>query len=143
MMSGDNLRASECFLSSMEPLEPDSENWALGAIRAYVARRSSGPCGSNNLFCGCPRCAALPEKAAWMASPEAVVATAERVVAAIPEEPTAWDMHGMAHCGTDWSTASKSFVKAAKLSVESGDVEGKARFSNAARRCLEHLRDNS
>ena len=142
-MSGDFLRASEFFLYAMERCEPDSEGWANGALGAWNGRRNAAACGSRHLFCDCQRCAALPEKPAWMASPEALVVTAERVVAARPEAPTAWEMHGVAHWGTDWSMASKSFMKAAKLSGESGDVESKARYSKAARRCLEQLRANS
>ena len=155
MMSGDNLCASECFLSSMERCEPDSEaeGWASSAFLAWEARRDATPCGSRDIFCDCQRCAALPEKAAWMRSRQALVATAERVVAAMPEEATAWEMHGtrpMRHGGTDWSTASKSFMRAAKFSGESGDailpwcMEGKARLSEVApAQCLEHLRENS
>jgi hypothetical protein len=101
LMSGDHLRASECFLSAMERCEPDSESWACdpSVIQAHSARRTAAPCGFNNIFCDCQRCAVLPEKPAWIASPEAVVATADRVVvvAVIPEEPTACEMHGNAH----------------------------------------------
>ena len=142
-MSGDHLRASECYLSAMARCEPDCKNWASSAVFAWEARGHAAPCGSFNLSCGCQRCAALPEKAAWMRSRQALVATAERVVAAKPEDPVAWEMHGAAHWGTDWSTASKSCMKAAKLFGECGDVGNKARLSKNARLCLEHLRENS
>ena len=70
----------------MERDPPDSEPWAQAVGEAWDSRRRAAPCGSTDIFCGCERCAALPEKPAWMASPEALVAMAERLVAAAPED---------------------------------------------------------
>ena len=82
-----------------------------------------------NIFCNCERCAALPALPAWMATPQAVLAMAERVVAAWPGDAEAWTMHAFAHCYTeDWSTALKSFAKAARLHGEKGDEPGKAKL---------------
>jgi hypothetical protein len=62
-----------------------------------------------------------------MASPEALVATAERVVAALPEEAMSWRMHASAHSEMkSWPAASKSFAKAARLSGDEGDESSKA-----------------
>jgi hypothetical protein len=52
-------------------------------------------------------------------------------------------MHGVAHWGTDWSTASKSFMKGAKLYGDNGNVESKTRLLKCARQCLEQLRGKS
>ena len=70
--SEDDLRASECFLSAMERREPDSRPWAQAVREAWDTRWRAAPCGTKYPFCDCERCAALPEKPAWMASPQAV-----------------------------------------------------------------------
>ena len=82
--SGDYLRASECFFCAMERGEPGSKPWAQAVFYAWNARLRAAPCGTPNLFCDCERCAALPEPRAWMASPQALVAMADRVVAVRP-----------------------------------------------------------
>lgn len=139
--SRDNLRASECYLSAMERLQPDSKNWAMAVFGAWDARRLAAPCGANTTFCDCERCAALPKKPAWMRSPEALLAMAERVVTANPESANAWNMHASAHVDIgDCSTASKSYMKAGKLFGDGGDAERKADSLDRARACLEYLR---
>ena len=90
------------------------------------------------MFCDCKLCAAMPETPAWMRSPEALLAMAERVVAAVPGEAKSWKMHGAAYVGIgDNSTASKSYMKAAKLE---GDDERKQIALKNARRCIARLR---
>ena len=87
------------------------------------------------------RCAAPPEKPAWMSSPQAVVVTAERVVAAWPEDGCSWMMHADAHNGIgDWSTASKSWMKAGKFYGKEGEAERKAKALRYAGKALEKLR---
>ena len=94
------------------------------------------PCGTQDVFCDCERCVALPEKPTWMASPEAAVAMAERVVAARREDARTWQMHASAHDDNeDWSTASKSFTKAAKLYGDGGDAVSNATMLENAKRC--------
>ena len=136
----DDLRASERYLSAMEREEPDSSAWKRAVVQAWDARRLAAPCGSRSLFCECERCAALPEKPAWMRSPQAVAAMAERVVAAWPEDASAWCMHGKAHWGIDWSVASKGYMKAGKMFGEQGHATHKAECLQQARVCLEQLR---
>jgi tetratricopeptide (TPR) repeat protein len=136
----DDLRASERYLSAMEREEPDSSAWKRAVVQAWDARRLAAPCGSRSLFCECERCAALPEKPAWMSSPQAVAAMAERVVAALPEETGAWRMHGYTHWRFDWSVAAKSCMKAGKMFGEQGHATHKAECLQNARTCLEHLR---
>lgn len=113
--SGDDLRACECFNSAAERWEPESEDWAVAMAQALGARCPAAPCGTNYIFCDCERCVALPEKLAWMRSPQSVVAMAERAVAAAPDNKMTWRMLAFAHWGFDWSTASKHFTKAGKL----------------------------
>ena len=114
----DFLRASECFFSATERIRPDTGDWAMGAVNAWDARKRAAPCGSLDVFCECERCAALPEKPECMRTPEALLAMAERVAAAWPEEPQAWRMHARAHEDTgDWSTAGKAYMKAAERSI--------------------------
>ena len=98
---------------------------------AWETRRRAAPCGSHDLFCDCERCAALPEKPAWMRTPQALLAMAERVVVAGSEDALAlsWEMHGFAHkkMGAHLA-ASKSYTKAAKHLGDEGNVENKARM---------------
>jgi hypothetical protein len=82
--SGDKLRASECYYSAIERDVPDTRPWAQAVFYAWDKRSRGAPCGSDDIFCGCERCAALPEPRAWMASPQALVAMADRVVAVRP-----------------------------------------------------------
>ena len=125
--SGDDLRASECCYSVMKRNVPDSRPWAHAAFYAWDSRRRAAPCGTHNIFCGCVRCAALPEPPAWMATPEALVAMAERVVAAAPGDAMAWTMHAYAHRHMQsWPTALKSSAKAAKLFGDGGNELNKA-----------------
>jgi hypothetical protein len=61
-----------------------------------------------------------------MATPQALLAMAERVVAARPGDATAGKMHAFAHWDTkSWPTASKSSAKAARLFGDEGDEPGK------------------
>ena len=125
--SGDHLRASVCCYSAIERAEPDSEDWAQAVFYAWESRRCAAPCRSLAIFCGCERCAALPAKPAWMATPEALLAMSERVVAAAPGKGKHWKMHASAHWHTkSWPTASKSYAKAARLFGDQGNESGKA-----------------
>jgi hypothetical protein len=58
-VSGDSLRASECYISAVERTEPDSEDWAQAVVHAWDTRQFAARCGYLNIFCGCERCAAL------------------------------------------------------------------------------------
>ena len=79
-----------------------------------------------------------------MASPEALVAMAERVVAARPEEAISWRMHSNAHWDiADWSTASKSYTKAARLYGNKGDADAKSVMLRNAQRCREYAESDA
>ena len=133
--SGDYLRASECYLSVMERDAPDSEPWAQAVFYAWDQRSRAAPCGSNYAMCGSECCAALPAKPAWMASPQALVAMAERVVAARPGNAMSWDMHASAHRNIQsWPTTSKSYAKAARLYGDDGDEPNKVEMLGIAAR---------
>jgi cytochrome c-type biogenesis protein CcmH/NrfG len=74
-----------------------------------------------------------------MATRQALVATAERVVAAWPGDAESWRMHATANWYTeDWSTASKSFAKAARLFGDEGNEVGKAAMLEYTELCREH-----
>ena len=133
---GDYLRASECYLAAMERDTPDSEGWAYSTRQAWDTRRRAQPCNSDDLFCGCKRCAALPEKPEWMSSPQTVAPIAERVVAAQPQDAAAWWMHAKVnHEIRDWCTASKSYMKAGKLFGDRGQPEEREECLRAAKEC--------
>ena len=118
--------------------EPDSGLWAQVVHHAWDARRRAAPCGSYNLFCDCERCAALPAKPAWMATPQALLAMSERMVAARPGDAMSWDMHATAHWDTkSWLTASKSFAKAARLFGDEGNELNKAEMLGNAEKFRE------
>jgi hypothetical protein len=137
--SGDDLRASECYCSAIERAEPDSEDWAQAVFYAWESRRCAAPCRSLAIFCGCERCAALPAKPAWMATPEALLAMSERVVAAAPGKGKHWKMHASAHWHTkSWPTASKSYAKAARLFGDQGNESGKAAMLGNAQAAREY-----
>ena len=125
--SGDHLLACECCYSVMEREESDSRWWAQAVHYAWDSRRHAAPCGTYYLFCGCERCAALPEPRAWMATPHALVAMADRVVAALPGDAESWRMHASAHWDIEsWPAASKSYVKAAGIYSDEGNEHGQA-----------------
>ena len=134
MPISDDLRAVEGFLSAMELYPPDSVLWAQAVAQAWDMRRQAAPCGSKDIFCDCERCAVLPEKPAWMRSPQALVAMAERVVAAEREDGDAWRMHAAAYT----YIASKSWLQAANMFGDKGDK--KADCEENARVCTESLR---
>ena len=77
----------------MERDVPDTRPWVQAVYYTWDSRRRATPCGTYNLFCGCERCAALPEPPVWMASPEALAGMVKRVVAARPGGGMSWEMH--------------------------------------------------
>jgi colicin import membrane protein len=71
-----------------------------------------------------------------MATPEALVAMAERVVAALPGDTMSWTMHASAHFHMEsWSSASKSFAKVARLDGDEGNAAGRAAMLENAEKC--------
>jgi hypothetical protein len=128
----------------MERYVPDSRPWAQAVHYAWDARRRAAPCGTSNLFCGCARCAALPAKPSWMASPQALVAMADRVVAARPGNTESWDMHASAHWNIQsWPAASKSYAKAARLYGDEGDEPNKATQLGNAEKCRNYAEEEA
>jgi len=142
LASNDYLRASHSAAAAMERYPPDTQCWAGSARFAWATRRQAPtPCGSGDIFCDCDACAALPEKPEWMASPQALVAMAERVVAAdSAEDANAWVMHGHAHEGLDWATAARSYTSAARLFGVNGDKEFQTLSQANAQRCRKACR---
>ena len=150
MDSREDFQGCECFLSAMECNPPDTDAWADAVSRAWYGRRRAAPCGSDNLFCECNACAALPEKPEWMRSPQAVMTMAERVVAAAPLKggnrvpygsqknnlAEAWEMHAGAHKDIDnFCTAAVSYMKAASRYDNRGDARMKTEMLERARDC--------
>lgn len=114
---GEWLPACDSFLEAEQRCESESRNWALAVCKAWGARKVAARCGTNNIFCDCDVCAVLPPRPVtrhepccvcahvttagcrptWMASKQALVAMAERVVAAAPRDAPAWELHARAH----------------------------------------------
>ena len=135
MHVGDNLTALKSSVSLVERHPPGELEWAVAMVMAAKARELAA-CGSTNAFCECDACAALPEKPEWMASPQALVATAKRGVAIRPDFADAWRMHGSAHeLSGDLSAAARSFTTAARLFGDKGDDVWKSLSLNSAQHC--------
>ena len=144
-ISGDDLRANKRYLAAMERCEGaegshGAECWARSVAQAWDTARCAAPCGSNDLFCGCALCTELPAKPAWMHSPQALAAIADRVVAAWSEDALPWNMHAAAQYGiADYFTAAQSFKKAAKRFGDDGDDGRRRAALNHASLCLDQL----
>jgi hypothetical protein len=163
--AGDHMRASESFAAAADCWREGSKAWAQAVSRAYGAwqrakcpdrdsrdsresqQRSAGPppCFSKDPFCGCDTCKRLqlPDTPEWMASPQALAAAAEQVVTAWPYHVNSWEMHACAHWNVDWSTASRSFVKLAKLYGKLGDGEKQVDNLGDAGYCKEKANSQS
>jgi hypothetical protein len=79
-----------------------------------------------------------------MATPQALVAMADRVVAAAPGDALSWKMHASAHLNTkSWPAASKSFAKAARLYGDEGNESSKAVMLRNAQAAREYAEEDA
>ena len=110
----------------------------FGAERGVDCMAALGPAAAGGVrVVARGRGAARPEKPRWMRTREAGKAIAKRGGATAPEDPDAWAMSATAHGDIgDWSTASKSYTKSAKLYGDighAGHKDGMLKNAQAAR----------